>query len=72
MENSIFKGIDEKKELKSMAEMALEKAKAKDEGKIPVRVGDKLNSIIFIRKGEDKEKAIQEFLRKTAIKKQWN
>lgn len=72
MEDNSRKGtFDDTREQKSRAEQALIKAKAKDEGKIPVRVGDKLNSIIFIRKGTDKKKAVQEFLRKTAVMKQW-
>lgn len=47
---------------KSSAEYLLEKVKEQNESKIPVRVDR--NTIIMIKKGSDKKKAIDNFLSK--------
>lgn len=41
--------------------MAKEKDK-KEEEKVPVKLGDSFNTIIYISKGEDKERAIKKIL----------
>lgn len=68
MKDNSRKGtFDDTLEQKSIAEQALIKAKAKDEGKVAVRVCDKVNTILIVPP-ERKKTAVKEFLERTKVK----
>lgn len=57
----------DKSEQRSRALQALAKAKERDKGKVPVPIpSDKQHTTIMVRRGKSKQKAIENFLRKTA------
>lgn len=66
MESTVMYNADA--EARRIACQNLEAAREKDRKKVPVHVMDRQNTILFVDRQRDKEKAVQDFLRKTKRK----